>query len=157
MSASMLGGIALVALWLLLNGISVGQLLLGVTVTTIAIFGTRRLRDGATRLHAPLTAAKLLVVFGYDIVRANIDVAKRILGPEAAIRPGYFWYPIALKHPAAITTLAAMITMTPGTLSASLSKDRRQLLVHTFHLDDQAAVIEEIRARFETPLAEIFR
>jgi multicomponent K+:H+ antiporter subunit E len=54
--------------------------------------------------------------------------------------------------------LAALATMTPGTLSADLSEDHSQLLVHAFDIDDeaaQAALIAELKARYETPLIRI--
>ena len=58
---------------------------------------------------------------------------------------------------AAITALASIITLTPGTLSAELSEDRRHLLVHGFNLRDPAATVAGIKARYEAPLQEIFR
>jgi multicomponent K+:H+ antiporter subunit E len=47
--------------------------------------------------------------------------------------------------------------MTPGTLSADLSSDRRHLLIHAFNLGDEAALIEAIKTRYERPLLEIFQ
>jgi multicomponent K+:H+ antiporter subunit E len=55
--------------------------------------------------------------------------------------------------------LAGIVTMTPGTLSADLSDDRRHLLVHAFDVDDdaaQAALIADIQLRYEAPLMQIF-
>jgi multicomponent K+:H+ antiporter subunit E len=46
--------------------------------------------------------------------------------------------------------------MTPGTLSAELSADRRHLLVHAFNVDDEAGLVAQIKARYEAPLKEIF-
>jgi multicomponent K+:H+ antiporter subunit E len=46
--------------------------------------------------------------------------------------------------------------MTPGTLSADLSDDRRWLLVHAFNVDDQAALVADIKSRYEQPLMQIF-
>jgi multicomponent K+:H+ antiporter subunit E len=46
--------------------------------------------------------------------------------------------------------------LTPGTVSAKLSEDRRTLLVHTLDVDDEAALVAEIKQRYETPLKEIF-
>ena len=47
-------------------------------------------------------------------------------------------------------------TLTPGTLSAVLSDDRRYLLVHVFNLKDPQEVIDQIKRRYEAPLMEIF-
>jgi multicomponent K+:H+ antiporter subunit E len=37
-----------------------------------------------------------------------------------------------------------------------VSEDRRHLLVHAFNVDDEAALVAEIKARYEAPLMEIF-
>jgi len=92
-----------------------------------------------------------------DIVTSNIEVARLILGRESAIRPDYVWVPLSLTDTHGIVVLAGIVTMTPGTLSADLSPDRSQLLVHAFNIDDPAALIATIKARYEAPLMEIFR
>jgi len=46
--------------------------------------------------------------------------------------------------------------MTPGTLSAELSSDGSHLLVHAFNVEDEAALIAQIKERYEAPLKEIF-
>ena len=48
-----------------------------------------------------------------------------------------------------------MITLTPGTLSADLTPDRRWLLVHALDVDDEAALVAQLKRRYERPLAEI--
>lgn len=146
----------IIALWLLLNGVSAGQAVLALLIGISAPLLTRKLTPHSARVKKPMVIARLMVVVCYDIIRANIDVARRILGPEAAIRPAFFWYPLTLTSAHGISTLAAIITMTPGTLTVDVSPDRQRLRVHAFHLDDEAAVIDEIRTRFERPLLEIF-
>jgi len=37
-----------------------------------------------------------------------------------------------------------------------LSPDRRHLLVHAFNVDDEAALIAQIKTRYEVPLKEIY-
>jgi multicomponent K+:H+ antiporter subunit E len=90
-----------------------------------------------------------------DIVMSNIDVAKRVLGPEAAIQSRFVWVPLRLRDPHAIVALAGIITLTPGTLSSELSEDRRYLLVHALHCTDEAALVADIKARYEAPLLEL--
>ena len=126
--------LAIAALWLLLNGTSNGQFVL-----------------------APLGALRLALVVLHDIVKANLEVALRILGPESRIHPAYVWVPLDITSPQGIAVFASIITMTPGTLSCEVSDDRRWLLVHAFHADDPAAVAAEVKSRYEAPLREIFR
>jgi multicomponent K+:H+ antiporter subunit E len=145
------------AIWLFLQGslapVDVG---VGLLLALVVPWLTERLRPERPRIRAPLTIARLALVVLWDIVLSNIEVARRILGSQSKIRPGFLWLPLDLKDPHGVTTLAGIITMTPGTLSSDLSADRSHLLVHCFHLEDPAAVIARIKARYEAPLRRIF-
>jgi multicomponent K+:H+ antiporter subunit E len=147
----------LFAVWLLLNNtVDAAHLVLGALVAIVVPWFTERLRPDRPRIRRPLAILRLGLVVLWDIVMSNIEVARRILGPEAAIRPAFVWLPLDLTDPHAIVSLAGIITMTPGTLSAELSADRRHLLVHAFNVDDEAALIAQMKARYEAPLKEIF-
>jgi multicomponent K+:H+ antiporter subunit E len=147
----------LAIVWLLLNqSASAGNFVLGVLFAVTIPLVLAPLRPVRLRLRKPGVALRLLGVFLYDVVMSNIEVARRVLGPEAAIRPGFVWIPLKLTEPHAIATLAAIITLTPGTLSADLTEDRRHLLVHAFNVDEPEALIAGIKNRYERPLLEIF-
>lgn len=112
----------------------------------------------APRLHSPVTILRFLGIVLWDIVKANISVAKIVLGlPRNQLQPCWITVPLDLTSPEAITVLAGTITLTPGTVSADLSTDGRALLVHCLHAPDPAAVVDEIKTRYEAPLKEIFR
>lgn len=147
---------AVLVIWLLLNGASAGHVLLGALLG----IGLPLLLPAPTitppRLASPLVALRLSIVVLYDIVKANIEVALRILGPESAIRPCFVWVPLDIRSPQGIAVFASIITMTPGTLSCEVSEDRRWLLVHAFHADDADAVAAEVKQRYERPLMEVF-
>jgi len=112
------------------------------------------------REFARLGAVWVLVPFGLmllrDIVAANITVAGQVLGRESNLRPGFIWVPLDLTNIHGISALTSVITLTPGTLTAELSQDRRYLLVHCLHVTDPQAMIDEIKARYEAPLRRIF-
>jgi multicomponent K+:H+ antiporter subunit E len=152
--------LALFITWPMLNeSASAGHLLLGAALA-IAIPGfTERWRPDRPRLARPGVALRLALTVLRDIVQSNLAVARLILGREERITPRFVWVPLSLTDPHAIVALAGIITMTPGTLSADLSDDRRHLLVHAFDVDDaaaQAALVVDIKARYEAPLAQIF-
>ena len=120
---------------------------------------TRAWRPDVPRVRRLGTAIKLVGTVLLDIVKSNITVAKLILGNERRITPRFVWVPLSIRDAHGIVALAGVVTMTPGTLSADLSDDRRLLLVHAFDIDDdaaQAALITDIKARYETPLIRIF-
>lgn len=102
------------------------------------------------------TVVRLVLRVLWDIVMSNIAVARLVLSPVS--RPQPAWVPVALdvRHPTAITLLASIITMTPGTVSCVVDEDRRQILVHALDCADAAAMAADIKARYEAPLQEIF-
>ena len=145
------------ASWLMLNeSVSAGHLLLGATLALAIPWFTEPYRPDKPRLRAALTAVRLALVVLADIVKSNVVVARQVLGPESRVRPAFVWVPLDIRDPHGIVTLAAIITLTPGTLSSELSEDRRQLLVHAFHVDDADALVADIKQRYEVPLREIF-
>ena len=100
--------------------------------------------------------AKFLVIFVYDIIVANLQVAWLVLGPADKLKPAFLEVPIALENPLTITMLSAVISLAPGTVAANLSGDRKTLLVHILHTEDTQAAIQRIKERYEAPLKEIF-
>jgi multicomponent K+:H+ antiporter subunit E len=149
--------LAVLALWLLLVAdFSAGQLVLGVVLAIALPLVAGVLQP--ERAHVRRTRAVLVLLRRvlWDIVLSNVEVARRILGPEAALTPTFVWLPLELTNIHGITALASIITLTPGTVSAELSDDRRHLLIHCFNLDDAEALLATIKARYEAPLKEIF-
>lgn len=152
-----LTSLALLLMWLVLNSsIAPAHVLLGALLGWGIPFVTSRLWTRQMDFHRPIVALRLLVVVLYDIVVANLIVARLILGPVSALRPAFVRIPLRLEEPYAIWTLASIITLTPGTVSAVLSEDRRSLLVHALDVEDEAALIAEIKQRYEAPLKEVF-
>lgn len=146
--------------WLMLNeSVSVGHVLLALALALALPWWTQRFREHPVPLRHPGTALRLAARVAVDIVVSNIEVARRVLGPEAALRPVFVWIPLQIRHPHGMVALAGIVTLTPGTLSSEITADRRHLLVHALHCPDDAAVaalVAGIRARYEVPLKEIF-
>jgi len=61
-----------------------------------------------------------LFVFIWECIKANFDVAYRVLHPAMPIRPGIVKVRTTLKSDFAKTLLANSITMTPGTISVDI-------------------------------------
>jgi multicomponent Na+:H+ antiporter subunit E len=73
-----------------------------------------------------------LVVFIWECIKANIDVAYRVLHPAMPIRPGIVKVKTTLKSDMARMLLANSITMTPGTISVDIIDD--YLYVHWIYI-----------------------
>lgn len=147
----------LALLWLLLvNQISAGHVTLGALLGWLIPFATSRFWPEQIRIRHPLTLLRFLIVFGIDIVRGSFLVAWLILRGPSRLRPVFVEVPLALTTDLAISLLANTISLTPGTVSAHLSADKRTLIVHALDVGDAAALVAEIRQRYEAPLKRIF-
>ena len=47
-------------------------------------------------------------------------------------------------------------TVVPGTVWSELALDRSALLLHVWDVDEEEAFVARFKARYETPLREIF-
>jgi multicomponent K+:H+ antiporter subunit E len=152
--------LALFIAWPMLNqAASPGQLLIAAALAIALPLLTRALRPEPPRVGRVGVAMRLAGTLAIDIVKSNIAVARLILGDERRITPRFVWVPLSMRSPHGIVALAGVVTMTPGTLSADLSEDRRHLLVHAFDVDDdaaQATLVADIQQRYEAPLRLIF-
>lgn len=147
----------LLAVWLLANNtLAPGHLLLGSVLAVGVPLLTARFwpEHPASVRYRPL--ARLMVVVLFDIVIANLTVARLILDPTRRLRSRFFDVPVELQTPFATTLLASIISLTPGTVSSDLGADGRSLLVHGLDVADEAATVNRIKTRYERPLKEIF-
>ncbi|WP_285274552.1 Na+/H+ antiporter subunit E [Halopseudomonas bauzanensis] len=147
----------LIVVWqLLVNDLSVGSLLLGAVLGVSIPLLTQVFWPDPPRLHRPgVMLGFVLRVLG-DIVTANFEVARLILGPTRRLRPAFVVYPLELRDEFAISVLATTISLTPGTVSADISDDHRRLLIHGLDVPDEQELIDTIKQRYEKPLREVF-
>lgn len=148
----------LVIIWMLLvNRFALGSLVFAVLISIAIPALTEPYWPDRARLRHPFKIVIYILMVIYDIVKANIDVAMIVLfKSNRDLQPAWITVPLDLRSPEAVTVLAATITLTPGTVSADLSQDGHALLVHCLHAPDPQAVIDDIKARYEAPLKEIF-
>ncbi|MFD1509748.1 Na+/H+ antiporter subunit E [Lacimonas salitolerans] len=148
----------LTIVWLMLvNKVTLGNLILGGTLGILVPIITSAYWPDRAVISHPLRATSYVFLVMWDIVIANIEVARIILfKPNKNIRSRWVTVPLSLKSPEAITVLAGTITMTPGTVSTMLSADGAAILVHCLHTDDPDAVRDQIKTRYESRLKEIF-
>ncbi len=95
-------------------------------------------------------------VFTYYVLKANFDVAYRVLHPAMPIEPGIVKVKTKLQSPEARTALANSITLTPGTLTVDMTDDGT-IYVHWINVKSKAvsAASELIIGRFEWFLKRI--
>lgn len=97
-----------------------------------------------------------LAVLLQEIVRANLDVAYRVLHPKLPIKPGIVVIKTELRQDIAKTILANSITLTPGTFTLDVIGDT--LLIHWINVtsEDPGETTRLIGRRFEKYLRVVF-
>ena len=147
----------LTLIWLLLvNTFNLGQLLLGVLLGWGITLLTRNFLLDVPSVRKPLLLCRFMLRVFYDIVVANLHVAKLVLGPRSRLNPAFVEVPMAIENNFVLAVLASIVSLTPGTVSAGLSADHKTLLLHGLDVPDAQALIDEVKSRYEAPLLEIF-
>ena len=129
----------------LLVGFVLGYLILGFALRDVPDF--TRYRKKISRLFL------LMGHFLRDLVVSNLRVAYDVLTPTHYMRPAVIAVPLRAKTDGAITILANMISLTPGTLSLDVSSDRSVLYLHVMYLDNEDDLREQIRKLEDRVLA----
>ncbi len=122
-----LGGI-----WLLLSGHFTPLLLLlgGASVALVIWFLRRmdRTDQEPIELRPGLGLVLYLLWLLWCVIKANVDLARRVLDPKLPIHPVWARLDTRVKRPAETTLYANSITLTPGTLTTDVGEDH--FLIH---------------------------
>ncbi len=150
-------------LWLLLSfSLSIQHIIAGLLVSILAaiIMGDMFTQQPYKwfNLHRYLWFVYYIFVFTWECIKANFDVALRVLSPKMPINPGIVKVKTILKTETGLTFLANFITLTPGTLSVDVDKDNGYMYIHW--IDVKSQDVQEasrlIVSKFERILKEVF-
>lgn len=149
--------------WLMLNNsVAAIHLFFGVLLAWLIPLLIHKFRLIQPGIKRPGVAIRYGLMVLWDIIVANLQVIRLVLGPNKKLRPGFVKVPLDLTDNLAITILASTISLTPGTVSADVqlvkvgSEQQHLLLLHVLDLDDEADLIQQVKQRYEAPLKEIF-
>jgi multicomponent Na+:H+ antiporter subunit E len=97
-------------------------------------------------------------MFLWECLKANIDVALRVLNPRLPINPGIVKVTTTLKSDTGLTFLANSITLTPGTLCVDIDAEKGILYIHWIDVktQDTDKATKLIVHNFEKILKKIF-
>jgi multicomponent Na+:H+ antiporter subunit E len=154
--------IFLFAIWLILSGLELHNIIIGILVSILilALFGDITIKGeiNIKRIKRFLWFFYYTPVFIFEVVKANLDVAYRILIPNLPIKPGIVKIRTKLKSDEGLTILANSITLTPGTLSVDIDKENGYIYVHWIYVRDKdiEKTTKYIAEKFEKILTKIF-
>ena len=146
----------LVIAWLTLTGTyTLGNTVFAVVVGYILMATVERRQQSRTYTKRIPAAIALLFYFLYELTKANAVVAWEMIDPRHTMKPGIVAVPLDLQSPVAITVLANLITLTPGTLSLDVSEDHKTLYVHGMYVGDPDQFRKDIKQGFERRVKEV--
>lgn len=149
--------LGLLVMWLLLNGLSAGHLILGVVIAIAAAKAMTALQPAKPRIRAWGPLLRLVLIVAGDIVRSNLAVASLVLNRGQRERTsGFVTIPIDLKDRNALAILAVIITSTPGTAWVEYHSAGGRLMIHVLDLRDEQDWVTLIKNRYERLLLEAF-
>ena len=153
--------LVLFASYVLLAGYAVQELMLGALVSAALTVILSNYVNYTIDYKFPVRL--LVFIFAYvplfiwQLLLANLDVARRVVSPKIPLNPGFVKIKTNLEGDFAKLTLANSITLTPGTLSVDVNGD--DIYVHT--VDVKGKTPEENKAiisgTFEKLLGVIFK
>ncbi|MCK4392488.1 Na+/H+ antiporter subunit E, partial [Candidatus Bipolaricaulota bacterium] len=136
------------------------EVLTGVVLSAlVAVFGHTYFTKQGLRhfsLKKLLYFIIYIPIFFWEVLKANLDVAYRVLHPKMPIKPGIVLIRTGLKSDTGKLVLANSITLTPGTLTMDVEGEH--LLIHWINVksEDPEEATEFISKRFEPYLRGIF-
>jgi multicomponent Na+:H+ antiporter subunit E len=136
-------GVGFFALWIILSGGGLADLVPGAVATAAATWmSLRLLAPGNTRLR-PAALGGLAVRFLRQSAVAGADVAWRALNPRLPLRPGFVLYPIGLPPGPARNMFTTLMSLLPGTVPTGCA-ERGGILIHC--LDVAQPVVAQLAA-----------
>ena len=123
-----------------LGGLAVALVLLAVPTRAAAPqpAGTR----GRVR---PLGLLRVAVVVAGELVRASLQVVVLVLRPRSQLRQAVVAVPVTGASDALLTLVANAISLTPGTLTLEVDRERRVLYVHVLQVGDGPDAVDRVR------------
>jgi multisubunit Na+/H+ antiporter MnhE subunit len=126
--------------WMMLTGrISLESFILGYLISGLLLVLIRR-NQVESQLSSGLALLRYLANLTLDVIRADLQVAWKILSPRDTVRSRIIEVPLGNDTDLSDEFVAAMsshaITLTPGSLVVNSSPDHKTLLVHTMNAED---------------------
>ncbi len=121
------------------------------------VFLMRRFFGGRFYIHRVFAAFKLVLIFISETFQSAVVVIKQILARKIDIEPGIFRYETILEGDYEVTTLAMLLTLTPGSVVMEVTPEGNVFYIHAMDITRTKADLERSLGKFEKAIMEVSR
>lgn len=160
MSSQFLLNLFIAVLWMLLkdeNEIYLTTFFSGFLIGVVVLYFMHRFFGTPFYLRRVVAIIKLILLFFKELVMSSVLVFKQILSPKMTITPGIFTYKTDLKTDTEVTTLALLLTLTPGSVVMEVSPSGNVFYIHATDMGETRLSILKSMRSFEEAIKEVTR
>jgi multicomponent Na+:H+ antiporter subunit E len=146
--------------WLLLTNNSQPELIVGLIIAAVLAILFGNLHSVFAELRCSPRAILSMVIYSFvfisELIKSNLDVAKRVVSPNLPINPGIVKVKTKLTSRLGRMILANSITLTPGTLTVETDEDNFYIHWIDVTSEDIEEATRKIVRKFEKYLEVCF-
>lgn len=146
MSAIGLGALLLFVWVLLWDTFQIANVLSGIIVVLLVMWFVPGTSFEVRRpVFRPIHALRFIARVLWDLVRANVVVAKEILTRDSGVHTGIVAVPLPDASPGLLTLVASVLSLSPGTMPIEVIDDPATIYIHVLHLRDVEAKRRDVQ------------
>lgn len=160
MPAQFLLNVLIAFLWMFLSDedeIRFTTFLTGFVIGMVIIFFMHRFFGQQFYLRRLIMTARLILIFISEILQSSVLVLKQILTPKLKLTPGIITYKTELESDGEVTTLAMLLTLTPGSVVMEVSPEGNVFYIHAIDVENSREALYSSLKRFEKAIMEVTR
>ncbi len=127
----------LAIVWMFLAGsFTVASLIFGFLMGFLVLAAAQPFLRSRSYVKGTWGLLRFLAVYAYELVIANLQLARDLLRPTLPFKPGFIRYDSSQLSPTETVVLGNMISLTPGTVTVDTGEEGRVLYIHTIYAQD---------------------
>lgn len=124
---------------------------IGILYVMHRFFGTRFYLRRVAKIF------KLILLFIQELILSSVSVLNQVLTFKLSIKPGIFTYQTRLQGDWEVTTLALLLTLTPGSVVMEVSEEGDVFYIHAMDLEETKDSVIRSIDKFERAILEVTR
>jgi len=136
----------LIAVWVMLwESLSWANVLGGLVIAAVVMVSVPSHKVETPVGFRPVAAVRLLGYFLWKLTEASARLTWEIFTPRNRINAAVVCVPLTSRVPAIVTSVANMVSLTPGSVTIEVDIDEMFLYIHVLHLTTLEQERESVR------------